>query len=60
LDGETGSEATALNTGRQALLYMKTRDGKVAGFPINILLPENDTFIRGNGRLEQRTPKHNT
>jgi len=59
LDGETDSEAAALNTGRQALLYMKTRDGKATGVPTNMFSPEDDTFVRGKGRLEHRIPKHN-
>jgi len=41
---EAPSEVSSIIIGRQAQLYVKTKEGKAKGAPTNCFLPEEESF----------------
>ena len=50
---ETLSEVSSIISGRQAQLYVKTKEGKAKGVPTNCFLPEEESFSAWKGAIRR-------
>ena len=47
------SSVSSIISGRQALLYVNTKDGKARGVPMNCFLPEEESFSAWKGGIRR-------
>ena len=50
---EAPSEVSSVISGRQAQLYVKTKEGKAKGVPSNCFLPEEESFSAWKGAIRR-------
>lgn len=51
MDSEALSEVSSIISRGQALLYLKIKDGKAEGIPMNCFLPEEESFSMWKGAI---------